>query len=218
MPWADLPTQQKNALLNHSLRSDSADVAITAAWICALVGAKVEAPVRSINPHGKLVLKEMGVIRRARTAVCGVRLAITEMTGYDVPVNWKKLFGKEYRQAEAQLVTCKGYFKTNASAWVNATDGFIDWLLHALYRADPALGTYVMGGVGSVMHSTKLNTNYPAVSRLLREIHAKRYMSHLSHAVVKSTKKPTRAVPYRWLKVGARLMRGAASELQLKGY
>jgi len=156
VPWADLLPIQKNSLLNQSMRSQSADVAITSAWICGLVRTKVEKPLSSINPHAKIVLKEMGVIRRARTAVCGVRLGITEMTGYDIPVDWKKFFGKEYRQAEAQLVTCKGYFKTSASAWVNATDGFVDWLLNALYRQDPALGTYNLGGVGSVLKSTRL--------------------------------------------------------------
>ncbi|MBA3773097.1 MAG: RNA-directed DNA polymerase [Ramlibacter sp.] len=218
LPWGDLLKVQRDALLNQSLRAKSADVAISAAWICALLGGKVERPIRPIHPNAKIVLKEMGVIRRAGTAVCGIRLGIAEITGADIGVGWKRLFGKNYKEAEALLVTCKGYFRTNPTAWVNATDGFVDWLLFALYRADPTLGTYALGTVGSVMHSVKLKTAYPAVSALLNEIHKKRYSSHLSHAVVKTTKKATGPVPYRWLRIGARLLATAARELRTRGF
>ncbi len=52
---------------------------------------------------------------------------------------------------EAQIVECKGYFKTSANSWVNGTDVFIDWLLDALFRRDGSLGTYTMGNIGGYL-------------------------------------------------------------------
>ncbi len=57
------------------------------------------------------MLKEHGIMRLANSSVCGIRLAISEMTGQDVPIEWKKFFDKAYKRAEAQITTCKGHFK-----------------------------------------------------------------------------------------------------------
>lgn len=216
--WNDVGVAQRNYLLNQSIRSSSTDIAIAAAWISGLLVVPITRPLRDVHPQAKIVLKEIGLIKRADTKVCGIRQAISEMTGADVQVDWRKFFGKNYKSAEAQIVTCKGYFKTSASAWVNATDGFIDWLLLALYASDTTLGNYQLGGVGSVMNSARLKAGYPEVFKLLNQVHAKRYASNLSHAVVKATKKPTQNISFGWLKTGRRLLRGAAAELLSKGF
>lgn len=212
-PWESIPEGLRNRAINDAIRSRSVDVAVVGAWLCGMHSIEIERPVRELNPQAKIILKELGMVRRANASVCGIRLSIQEMTGQDIEVNWKKLFGKNYKRAEAQLVACKGYFKTNATAWVNSMDGFVDWLLVALYAANPSLGTYQLGNVGGVMKSTQLKAQYPHVSALLNQIHGKRYQSHLSHAVVKATKRPTKAVPFKWLKVGARHLSKAANEL-----
>jgi len=217
-PWLDVSAGCREVWLNQSLRSESADVAISAAWLCGLLDVKVRPPIRSINPYAKLVLKEQGLVRRANASICGIQQAIEEMTGKHISVNWKKLFGKKYKGTEAQTTTCKAYFKTSASAWVNSMDVFIDLLLDALYRADTSLGTYQLGNVGSVTESVRLKASYPAVFELLNQVHAKRYESNLSHAQVKKTKKPTKPIKFEWLRTGARLLRRAAQELHSKEF
>lgn len=217
-PWFDISTAHRENWLNASLRDESADVAISAAWLCGLLGVAVRSPIRSINPHAKLVLKDLGLVRRANASVCGIQQAVEEMTGKHIPVQWRKLFGKGYKRTEAQLVTCKGYFKTSATAWVNSMDVFIDLLLDALYRTDSALGAYRLGDVGTVVTSARLKSGYPAVYQLLNGVHAKRYESNLSHAVMKKNKKPTKPIKFKWLNTGARLLRRAVEELHSKGF
>ncbi len=170
--WNDVGVAQRTHLLNQSIRSSGTDVAIAAAWIAGLLAVPIARPLRDVHPQAKIVLKEIGLIKRADTKVCGIRQAIFGMTGEDIPVDWRKFFGKNYKSAEAQIVTCKGYYKTSANAWVNATDGFIDWLLLALYVSDPTLGNYQLGGVGSVMQSARLKAKFPAIFNFLNQVHA----------------------------------------------
>lgn len=176
----------------------------------------MDRPIKDLNALAKILLKEAGIVRRANTQVCGIRLAIYEMTGQDIPVAWKKIFGRNYKRAESQIVASKGYYRTGPSAWVNSMDGFNDWLLHALHKRDTSIGGYTLGQVGGVLEKNALKASYPRVLKLCREIHRRRYESHLSHALQKRSKKPTKAIPYRWLKTGARHLAQAARELEGK--
>lgn len=215
VPWSKITDGHRRAWLNANLRSEFSDVAISAARLVGMYGVEVRRPARDIHPLGRLVLKEYGRLRRARAGVCGIRLAVTEMTGHDIPVNWRKLFGRNYKYAEAQAVECKAYFKTSANSWVNGADVFIDWLLDALFRRDGSLGTYKMGSVGGYLAHGALKARYPRVSRLLNEVHTKRYESNLSHAKIKKTSQPTKRIAFKWLRRGALLLRGAAEELSV---
>jgi hypothetical protein len=218
MDWNAITADQGSDWLNQTMKSKHADVAISAAWLCGSLGIPPERPTKDIHPLAKLMLKEHGLMRRADSSVCGIRLAISEMTGQDIPIGWKKFFGKAYKRAEAQITTCKGYFKTDPSAWVNAIDVFNDLWLEALYRRNPSLGTYALGKIGSNLSSTRLKTDYPAISRVVNEFHDKRSESNLSHAVVRKTKKPTKPIKFKWLRIGARTFLRGVQELRSKGY
>lgn len=218
MQWTSITPTQRSTWLNHTMRSRHVDVAISAAWLCGIYGVNPTKPTKDINPLAKLMLKEVGLMRRADSSVCGIRLAIQEMAGHDIPVQWKKFFGKSYKQAEAQITTCKGYFKTDPSAWVNAIDVFNDILLAALYRGDASLGGYTLGKIGSVLGSTRLKLDYPAIQYMSEQIHEKRLESALSHAEVKATRKATKTIKFKWLRPGAKLLLKGAQELQAKGY
>jgi hypothetical protein len=218
MQWDDISTHQRSTWLNHTMRSQHADVALSAAWLCGMYEITPEKPTKDINPLAKLMLKEFGLMRRGDSSVCGIRLAILEMTDHDIPIRWKKFFGKSYKRAEAQITTCKGYFKTNPTSWVNAIDVFNDLWLDALYRHDTTLGAYTLGNIGGVLKSTRLKTDYPAISKLANQLHEKRLESDLSHAEVKATKTPTKPIKFDWLKIGARILLKGAQELHGKKY
>jgi len=212
--WGQIAAARRTNLLNESLRASSPDVAISAAWLCVLNGVPVQLPVKSIQANAKILLKGVGLVRRPGPSVCGIRLAIHEMTGADIAVNWRKIFGVTYRQAEAQIVTCKAYFKTSATSWVNSMDVFIDWLLNSLYRLDASLGIYTLGKPGAVLNSTKLKAKFPELFRLFTLVHQKRYESNLSHPLVKSTQQPTKVIPFRWMtSTGAKALQRASEEL-----
>jgi len=207
------PNPNRGAVLNALICDPVADPALAAAWIAGRNGISITARRRDLSPSAKLVLREFGLVKRGGRRVCGINASLIKMTGVSTQIDWRKFFEGNYRSAERQLVECRGYSETNASAWVNGIDVFNDWLLMALYRHDPALGTYEAGKIGSVMGSVRLQAAYPAISTLVREIHEKRYASHLSHAKVKRSGKATAPVRFSYLRKGRRLLGYAASAI-----
>ena len=134
-----------------------------------------------------------------------------------VPVfEWKAAFGSDYRHVEKQILYARALADTNMSAWVNAMDVFNDWLLVALYRHDPSLGTYIQGKIGSVMSSTRLKSSYPAMQALVLDVHTKRLESLLSHGKTNATGRPTKPIRWSYLKVAQRLLRKAIIEIMAK--
>lgn len=216
VPWAEVSAGQRRSWLNANLRAESSDVAISAARLVGVMGVAVDRPVRDVHPLARVVLKEFGVLRRAKAGICGIRLAIKEMTGHEIAVDWRRFFGRSYKHAEAQIVECKGHFKTSPNSWVNGTDVFVDWMLDALFRRDPSLGTYTIGNVGGYLSHGKLKTHYPAVFKFLNEIHSKRYESNLSHARSRRTQQPTKQIRFNWLAKGSAFLRRASEELAIK--
>ncbi len=95
-------------------------------------------------------------------------------------------------------------------------DVFGDWLLTALYRHDPSIGTYNPGTVGSVLSSTRLKTKYPAIHAMVESIHNKRYESALSHARQRHTGRPTQVIKYTYLRKAKPLVRAAIAEIAAK--
>jgi hypothetical protein len=206
----------RGAVLNAMVCDSVADPAVAAAWIAGRSGISITALRRDLSPSAKCVLREFGLVKRGGRRVCGIDASLIKMLNVATKINWRKFFGNGYRSSERQLVECRGYSETNASAWVNGIDVFNDWLLMALYRHDTRLGSYLPGSIGSVMGSTRLAAAYPAVAALVREVHEKRYASNLSHAKVKKSGKATAPIRFAFLRTGKRLLRNAVIELDSK--
>jgi len=200
-------------LLNHALRDESADVAMAAAFIMGKAGAGLR---RDVCPRANPILKEFGLIRRSGSRPCGVHSSLERIAGTVARVNWRSFFRANYSVAERQAVECAAYAETNATSWVNAMDVFDDWLLNDLYARDPSLGIYKIGSVGSVMDSTRLQTDYPKVREMVKGIHIKRYESRLSHAKERRTGKPTKTIKFRFLWDMKPVIREAIAELAVK--
>ena len=211
--WYGTPSYE--SLLNISICDESSDVALAASYMLGRSGLNVTVKQSKLNPVSAAILKSFGVIKRSRTW-CGVHTTLSLMIRPCPTVSWKSFFKSEYSQAEKQLITCRALAGTNITAWVNSMDVFNDLVLIALYRFDPSLGTYNPGQIGSVVNSTRLKNNYPAVQSFVFEIHQKRYESRLSHAKIRSTGKPTKTIKYRFLKKGMQLLKGAVLELSSK--
>jgi Reverse transcriptase (RNA-dependent DNA polymerase) len=206
----------RGAVLNTMVCDPVGDVAVAAAWVAGQTGIPITARRRDLSPGAKFVLREFGLVKRGGRRVCGINASLAKMANVVVDVDWRKFFAGNYRPAERQMVECRGYAETNASAWVNGMDVFNDWLLIALYRHDSTLGTYVAGSIGSLMGSTRLAAAYPAVPTLIRGVHEKRYSSSLSHAMAKRSGKATRPIRFGYLRTGKRLLRAGAIEIGRK--
>lgn len=218
MPWFEIAKGRRDRLLNVSMRSNDADVALAAGWLAALLDCEVRKPIRDIHPLAKIVLRENGLLRRADTKVCGIRQALHEMTGMDFAVNWRKFFGKNYRHAESKIVACKGYFKTNPTAWVSMLDVFNDLLVDDLFKRDGSMGVRTLGKFGDVIGRKAFKTKFPNTHTLVEELHKKRGEGELSHAVVHATKARTGRIPFKWLKTGRRHLIAALTEINAAGY
>ncbi len=218
MPWFEISSGRRDRLLNISMRSKDADVALAAAWLAPLLDCEIRRPIRDLHPIAKIVLRENGKLRRADTKVCGIRLAVLEMTGIDFAVNWRKFYGKNYRHAESKIVACKGYFKTNPTAWVSMLDVFNDLLIDDLFKRDGSIGARNLGNFGGVIGNRAFMAKYPKTYAYVTEVHKKRGEGELSHPIVKATKAPTGRIPFKWLTTGRRLMSAALAELSGAGY
>lgn len=138
------------------------------------------------------------------------------MLGTIPKINWKSVFGGDYRTVEKHIVYARALANTNVTAWVNAMDVFNDWLLAALYRHDPSIGKYQLGHIGSVLSGGRLKKKYPDVYALVDDIHARRLESALSHPTTKQTGKPTKPIKWSYFKTGKKLLRAAIRELAAK--
>lgn len=107
VPWLDIGSARQQRLLNASMRSKNADVAIASAWLCALLDCEIRKPTREIHPLANIILKENGKLRRVDTQVCGIRLALHEMTDIDISINWRKFFGKTIVMPKLKLSLAK---------------------------------------------------------------------------------------------------------------
>ncbi len=200
------------------MRSKDADVALAAGWLAALLDSEVRKPIRDIHPLAKVVLRESGKLKRVDSTVCGIQQALLEMTGVDTKVNWRKFFGKNYRHAESKIVACKGYFKTNPTAWDCMLDVFNDLLVDDLFRRDGTIGARNLGNFGGVIGNKAFMAKFPNTYAYVSSVHTKRGEGELAHPIVKSNKAPTGRIPFRWLKTGRKLMTAALTEVRAAGY
>jgi Reverse transcriptase (RNA-dependent DNA polymerase) len=218
IPWFTVAASRRDRLLNASMRSDAADVALVAAWLAALLDCEIRKPIRDIHPLAKIVLRENGKLKRADSTVCGVQQALFEMTGVDNAINWRKFFGKSYHHAESKIVACKGYYKTNPTAWVSMLDVFNDLMIDDLFRKDGTIGARNLGNFGGVIENKAFMAKFPRTHAYVSAVHTKRGEGELSHPVIKATRVPTRRIPFKWLVTGRRLMTAALTEIKAKGY
>lgn len=216
-PWFDIEEKRRNRLLNAGMRDKNSDVAISSAWIASLLDCEVERPLRTVNHLAKIVLRESGQLKRVNAKVCGIDLAITEMLGVSSGINWKKFFGRRYHLAESKLVACKGYFKTNPTAWVSMLDVFNDVLIDEIIKKDGTFGIRKLGKFGPI-YSNGLALKYPALYQYIVAVHGKRGESEFSHAVVEKTQAPTGRISYKWLPKGIKLMKAALEEIRLSNF
>lgn len=191
------------------------DTALAAAWkgfesAYVPVGSR-----KGWKKAAELLMCEVGLILRSTATHCGIDHAFGKLAAKIPTVNWRKLFGTRYTQAERQAIETVAASGVNITGFVNLLDVFNDLLLAALYKADGMIGSYRLGVIGSVLNAPtgKLATKFPKTYALAKEVHDKRYESMASHPLVKKTGKPTKRISYRFLLKAKQLIRESVNEL-----
>lgn len=202
------------ALVNSGLRDKNSDVSLAAARQAAVLPVSVIGTLVNINRSGGKALRQLGVLRRVQGRNCGIAWSMEKITGRAFSINWKRVFGPAYRQGEVQAVQMKAAASTSATTFVNTADVFNDMLLGRLYEYDASLGGYTLGNLGSVLTSTRLQNGYPFTFRLCEQIHTERLSSNLSHPVVRATGRPTRRIPFKFIRTAKRLYLNCLLELE----
>lgn len=209
----------RQSLAKAAVQDGFADPAICGAVITGKDGVKPSVGVRKMQRQASLVLKEFGLVRRAGGRVCGIDATLKLLDPGIATVNWRAFFGTRYRQAERQLVGCRGYAGTDATAWVQGLDVFDDLLLDALFRLDGALGGYTLGNIGACTGSPSnaLKAKFPRVLELAKEVHEKRYQSYLAHPKVRNTSQATGRISFGFIRESKRLLLRAVDEISASG-
>jgi hypothetical protein len=212
-------TSVRDAVARNAVLDKSVDPAVCGAGIAGKDGVKPLIAARGISRQAGLVLKEFGLVRRARGRICGINSTLSWLLAASFTLSWRVFFGRTYRQAERQLVGCRGYSGTDATAWVQGLDVFNDLLLDALFRVDGTLGGYTLGKIGSCTSSPShaFRTKYPRVLTFVKEVHDARYQSFLAHPKIGKTQKATSRIPFKFIGKSKRLLVDAVDELRAAG-
>lgn len=199
-------------IVNERLRDKNDDVALAAAEKIFLDSLAVQKPYKDINPRAGKVLRSLGIINR-QSNICGIEKSFERLLGKHKNPNWRRIFGSDYGTIEQRAVHIRALADTDVTAFVNGLDVFNDWLLWKLFAHDRAIGTYRLGKFGGALQNSRFKAAYPQTHALISTIHEKRYISALSHPRVARTGRPTRRIPYSFLRTAKRLMRSAFSEI-----
>lgn len=205
-------------LLEAGIKDPSTDVSTTSAWKAYAAGLIPGGRRRGWNPASGILLKEIGAIQRAGAGHCGITKSFNKLDHRILALNWKRLFGSRYKQAERQAVEAVAASGVNITGFANVLDVFNDLLLDALFQKDGTIGAYPLGNIGSVLNpGSAFAMKFPATFLLANEVHEARYQSMYSHPLIKRTRKPTRKISYTFLSRAKRLLRDAVSELSSQG-
>lgn len=209
----------RRRLLAGRVRDRSFDTALCAAYAAGSNGFKLNVAARAMSPAAAIVLREFGLIRRGGQRVCGITASLLKLINQDSSIDWRRLLGPHYRPAERQMVECRGYAETNATAWVNALDVFNDYVFDRVFHLDGTIGAWTLGRPGSVLNSDakRFAAKYPRCFAYAKETHERRLESSLSHPKVRSTGRATMAIHFSYTKRSRRLLREAVLELETAG-
>lgn len=206
------------SIVDIGIRDRAEDVARASAWKAFLIGGDPAGQRNDWNPSGEILLREVGMVQRARAGYCGITNSFAKLDPRIPSLNWKRLFGNRFTQAERQAVETVAASGVNITGFVNLLDVFNDWLLAAVFAADGTIGGYNLGGIGSALNTTsRFARKFPETFAFVSAVHDLRYGSMYSHPLVKNTGKPTGKISYKFLPKAKRLMRASFAELAAQG-
>lgn len=191
------------------------DPALSAAWKGFQAEFITPGRRQNWNKAAELLLREVGLIARSTVSHCGVSNAFRKLDNRICVLNWRRLFGSRFAQAERQAVELVSAHGVNISNFINLLDVFNDLLIDAVFRVDGTIGNYDLGKIGSVLNAPtgRFATKFPATFAYAATVHDYRYQSLASHPLIKRTGKPTKRIGYAVLPLVKQLLVASINEL-----
>ncbi len=213
---AQLGANTLNQIVDNGVKDRGNDAALAASWKGFEQFYLPPGSRTGWNKSAELLMREVGLIKRSSASHCGINHALKKLDPRIPAVNWKKLFGARYSQAERQIIETVAASGVNITGFVNFLDVFDDLLIDAVCQSDGTIGSYNLGQIGSVLYapSGRFATKFPKTFKLTKEVHDRRYESMASHPLIKTSGKPTRRITYKFLPTAKKLMRESIAELQ----
>ena len=206
-------------IVNVGVKDKRGDPALAAGWKGYESVHVPPGQRRYWKKQAELLMKELGLIQRSTAAYCGIDNAFAKLEAKIPLSNWKKLFVSRYSQAERQAIELVAASRVNITGFVNLLDVFNDLLIDAVYQADPSIGNYSLGHLGSVLNAAtgRFAMKYPKTYALCKEVHERRFESMASHPLIKKTGKPTKRITFDFLSTAKKLLRESIAELKACG-
>lgn len=216
---AQLGGNTLNQIIDAGVKDRGKDAALAAGWKGMETAYVPPGQRKSWNKSAELLMRELGMIQRSTANYCGINHALNKLDSRIPAVNWRKLFGARYEQAELQAIETVAASGVNITGFVNFLDVFDDLLLDAVIKNDGTAGGYNLGQIGSVLNapSGKLARKFPKTYELAKEVHDRRYESMASHPLIKTSGKPTKRISYKFLPKAKKLLRESIAELRNAG-
>lgn len=205
-------------IVANGVKDKESTPALVAAWRAFIEAGVPTGATGSWNPAAFLLLKESGRLPRRSPKRCGIHHSLHRIDKNVPELKWRRIFGRNYRHAERQIVEAAAAANVNITNFVNLLDVFNDRLLVEVFRADGGIGSYNLGHIGSALNATsRFAANYPATFAYAKELHTKRGESMASHPIVRGSRRPTGKISYKFLPKARNLLVAALKELERTG-
>ncbi len=215
---AEIGANTLTQIIDAGVKDRGNDAALASSWKGFEHSYLPPGTRRRWNKSAELLMREVGLINRSSASHCGINHALQKLDSRIRTVNWRRLFGSRYSQAERQIIETVAASGVNITGFVNLLDVFNDLLLNAVIQNDGTVGGYNLGQPGSVLNAPtgNLATKFPKTYALAKEVH-RRYESMASHPLIKRSGKPTRRISYKFLPKAKKLLLASIAELHNSG-
>ena len=212
---------QKNRLIDklgasflaEYINSEKGELAISGAY-CYLLSTKKIPSLINTSSYAHNLFVEAGLECKERHSDSQIPRYLQELVGFKKKFDWKKKLNKDHDHVERTIFIALGYWKTDLTAFVNMWDTIDDMLYGCIAgKHSSALGGYNKGQLGSILTNKNFIKILPNFQKLCTTIHELRLKSHLSHPIIKRTRRHTGPIAQSNRKIIPSLIKKALDEI-----
>ena len=159
-------------------------------------------PPKEANRSVKLLLKGLGLRRRAPAKSGVLDVFFKERKSIGTAISWKRALGKDFSDAEQRCVRLQRFMSGDPTSWALMLDTFNEVLLYAFAKKHPLLRSRFKllsrknhhPDLGAWLREGSLAATLPKGISWWRDVHDTRVKADLAHAKAKKTGQRTRPV------------------------
>ena len=165
-----------------------------------IVSRDIQIPNKTLPLLSTAYFSNHGLLTSGVNDPCKINLILSTMLKRKVNINWKKIYGTQYKQALQVLVGCQSSYSTNIGAWICELDVFNETLIRAIYGNDQSLNNFPNNyGVALNDINTSFAKKYNDIRVLCKYVHDRRITTTVAHAYEIKSHAPTK--PFKHIEV-----------------